>query len=131
MKKVIVLNLGNSFNGVMGDVREVYGDDIEVIVLALRRDEKPSEYHGQIEPPLLERTGAKEIARQVIFLDDESFDAIGIGKQIDTGVVLMNGGTSRGGLAAVRIYDGLRTGQLVNIQRDSADVMEQKVYPGT
>ena len=126
MKKVIVLNLGNSFNGVMGDVRQIYGNDIEVIVLALRRDEKPGEYRGQTEPALLERTGAKEVARQVVFLDDEGFDPIGLGQQIDTGVVLMNGGTSRGGLASVRIYDGLRTGQLVNIQRDFADVLEEK-----
>lgn len=126
MKKIIVLNLGNSFQGVMGDVRQAYGDDIEVIVLALRRDEKPSEYPGQTEPALLERTGAKEIARQVIFIDDEGFDPIGLGQQINKAVVVMNGGTSRGGLASVRIYDGLVEGQLVNIQRDFADVMEEK-----
>lgn len=125
MKK-IVLNLGNSFSGVMGDVRQIYGDDIEVIVLALRRDENPSEYRGQAEPALLERTGAKEVARQIIFLDDEGFDPIGLGQQINKAVVLMNGGTSRGGLAAVRIYDGLVEGQLVNVQRDFADVMEEK-----
>ena len=125
MKK-IVLNLGNSFQGVMGDVRQIYGDDIEIIVLALRRDEKPSEYRGQAETALLELTGAMKVARQVIFLDDEGFDPIGLGQQINNAVVLMNGGTSRGGLAAVRIYDGLVEGQLVNIQRDFADVMEEK-----
>lgn len=126
MKKQIVLNVGNSFQGVMGDVREVYGDDVEVTVLALRRDDLPGNFRGQIEAPLLERTSAKEIARQVVFIDHEGFDPIGLGQQINEAVVLMNGGTSRGGLAAVRIYDGLVTGQLVNIQRDGADVLEQK-----
>lgn len=121
MKK-IVLNLGNSFQGLVADARRYVGGDAEIVVLALRRDSEPF----RDEAPLTERSGAAASGAQIVVIDAEDFDPCQLGAELDEALVVMNGGTARNGWACVRIFDGLKAGELVNLQRDFVDVLDRK-----
>ncbi len=122
--KTVVMNLGQSFAGILADVRKHFGPEDEVIVLALLRDAEPF----RDEPSLIERSGVKDAATRIVFVDEAEFDPRALGQDL-TGkdvTVIMNGGMSRHGWTSVRVFDQLAHGRLINLQRDFVDVLEQK-----
>lgn len=123
----VVMNLGNSFQNVLRDVEEAYQGFEQLVVLALRRDAEPGEYRGQSESPLIERMEVRRETQHIVFIDDEGFDPIALGRSLGDTVVLMGGGTSKNGYAAVRVFDGLASGKLVDLQRGGREeILAQK-----
>lgn len=119
----IVIPLGRSFRGVLDDVKYEYGDSASFFILALRRDERPNYFKGREEWPLLEKTQAFCFGT-VVFIED--IDPQNFGRDLEKATVIMNGGTTSHAYTCIRIFDGLREGRLINLQRNRTVVLEEK-----
>lgn len=134
----VVIPAGKSYEGVLKDARAHF-PNAEVWLIILWRDVDPfrdetedmrekfrqkredghffmidygSIWHGEKSRMLAIKIGIERLNR--IFYGHEV-------------IVVMNGGTTVQGWAAVRIFDLLRTkAQLVNLQRDGLEVLEEK-----
>ena len=121
----IVANLGLTYSDRKQQIKQKFGvSDDDIIVLALKRDAEPfrSKTTGNQEAPLLEKASGSK----VVFIDEEGFNPTNLGQEIEEAIIVLNGGTSKSNFASFKIYQGLWSGMLVDLQRDLMEVYEQK-----